>query len=120
MKPILKWAGGKSRLAPQIAEAFAEPCGGTYYEPFVGSAAVYLHLAERGLVRRAVLSDANDKLCEVHRAVRDDVEGVLDALAAAPEEPARSCGIQWCDGPRKAGRVRRAHTGSAKRREGHA
>ncbi len=86
MKPILKWAGGKARLAPQIAEAFGAPCEGTYVEPFVGSAAVYLHLKAAGRVGRAVLSDANDKLVAVHRAVRDDVEGLLDALARMPTE----------------------------------
>jgi DNA adenine methylase len=86
MKPILKWAGGKARLAPQIAEAFGDGCEGTYFEPFVGSAAVYLHLRATGRVTRAVLSDANDKLVAVHRAVRDDVEGVLDALRAMPSD----------------------------------
>ena len=86
MKPVLKWAGGKARLAPQIALAFGGRCEGTYYEPFVGSGAVYLHLKARGLVDRAVLSDANPKLVAVHAAVRDDVEGVLAELAALPDE----------------------------------
>ncbi len=84
MKPILKWAGGKARLASQIAEAFGEPCEGTYYEPFLGSAAVFLHLKAQGLVRKAVLSDANPKLIEVHRAVRDHVGKLLDALDELP------------------------------------
>jgi DNA adenine methylase len=86
MKPLLKWAGGKARLAEQIARAFGGSCGGTYFEPFVGSGAVYFHLRSRGLVGRAVLSDANPKLVEVHRAVRDDVEGVLRALDDLPAE----------------------------------
>jgi len=86
MKPIMKWAGGKARLAGQIAEAFGQPCTGTYYEPFLGSAAVFLHLRAEGLVERAVLGDANDKLIEVHRAVRDDVEGLLRALDDLPGE----------------------------------
>ena len=63
MKPLLKWAGGKARLASQISTAFGGPCEGTYFEPFVGSAAVFLHLKSEGLVGRAVLSDANNKLC---------------------------------------------------------
>ncbi len=86
MKPIMKWAGGKARLAAQIAEAFAEPCDGVYYEPFAGSCAVFLHLKSAGLVRHAVLNDANDKLMEVHRAVRDDVEGLLRHLASLPRD----------------------------------
>lgn len=86
MKPLMKWAGGKSRLAEQIAEAFGEPCKGTFFEPFVGSAAVFLYLYTTGRVKRAVLSDANPKLIEVHRAVRDDVEAVLRELDALPTD----------------------------------
>jgi DNA adenine methylase len=84
MKPLLKWAGGKARLADQIAAAFGGPCRGTWYEPFLGSGAVFLHLRAAGLVERAVLADANDKLVAVHTAVRDDVEGVLRALGQLP------------------------------------
>ena len=43
MKPVLKWAGGKARLAEDICAAFGEKCEGTWYEPFVGSGAVYLY-----------------------------------------------------------------------------
>lgn len=86
MKPILKWAGGKVRLAAQIADVFATPCEGTYYEPFLGSAAVFFHLKASGRIGEAVLSDANSKLIEVHRAVRDEVDDVLEALSALPSD----------------------------------
>lgn len=84
MKPILKWAGGKARLADKIAQVFAGPCEGTYFEPFMGSGAVFLHLKAQGLVQKAVLSDANAKLVAMHQAIRDDVDGVLRALASLP------------------------------------
>ena len=84
MRPILKWAGGKARLAKQIDEAFRDPCSGTYYEPFIGGAAVFLHRRRKKRIERAVLSDANAKLIALYAALRDDVEGVLDALARLP------------------------------------
>jgi DNA adenine methylase len=84
MKPLLKWAGGKARLAPQIDFAFVDGCRTTYYEPFVGSAAVYLYRRSQGRIKNAVLSDVNAKLIEVHRAVRDDVEGLLAEIALLP------------------------------------
>jgi DNA adenine methylase len=84
MKPLLKWAGGKARLAVQIDDAFGVRCSGTYFEPFVGSGAVFLHLRSLGRVKRAVLSDANPKLVAVHQAVRDDVDGLLEALSTLP------------------------------------
>jgi len=86
MRPVLKWAGGKARLADRIDQAFGEPCEGTYFEPFLGSGAVFLHRKERGRVGRAVLSDANAKLVAVHVAVRDEVDAVLRSLAALPTE----------------------------------
>ena len=86
MKPLLKWAGGKSRLAPKIAGVLGGACEGTYYEPFLGSASVFLYLRSEGLVQRAVLSDVNQKLIGLHTAVRDDVEGVLRALETLPKE----------------------------------
>jgi DNA adenine methylase len=86
VKPLLKWAGGKARLAPQICAAFGKPCRGTYYEPFIGSGAVFLYRRAMGMVKDAVLSDANAKLVEVHRAVRDDVQGLLNRLDGMPQE----------------------------------
>lgn len=86
MKPILKWAGGKARMATQIAEVFGESCSGTYFEPFLGAGAVFLHRRALGQIEHAVLSDVNDKLVEVHLAVRDDADAVLHALDAMPLE----------------------------------
>ena len=86
MKPILKWAGGKARLAPQISHAFDARCEGVYYEPFLGSGAVFLYLKAAGLIGPSVLSDANAKLVEVHKAVRDNVDDVLQAISELPGE----------------------------------
>jgi DNA adenine methylase len=86
MKPLLKWAGGKARLADQIALAFGGPCEGTWYEPFLGSGAVFLHLRAAGRVRKAVLADVNEKLVAVHVSVRDHVDRVLRALDAMPAD----------------------------------
>ena len=86
IRPLMKWAGGKARLAPQICAAFGKSCTGTYYEPFIGSGAVFLYRRSMGMVKKAVLSDANAKLVEVHRAVRDDVEKVLNRLDELPQD----------------------------------
>lgn len=86
MKPLLKWAGGKARLADRIHKSFDGPCRGVYYEPFAGSLAVFLHRKAEGDVKKAVLSDVNGKLMAVHRAVRDEVEKVLAALDELPKE----------------------------------
>jgi DNA adenine methylase len=84
VRPLLKWAGGKARLARQIDFAFVDACGGVYYEPFVGSGAVYLYRRANARIRDAVLADVNAKLIALHIAVRDQVEDVIAELAALP------------------------------------
>src|SRR5713101_1594880 len=72
--PILKWAGGKSRLIPQFKPYFPpkNSCS-RYFEPFVGGGAVffYLHPIE------SFLFDINADLIEVYKVVRDNVEELI-------------------------------------------
>ena len=81
-KPFLKWAGGKGKLAPLIAERVGRELDGVarYHEPFLGGGAVFFALQEAGLIRDASLADSNPDLIATYRAVRDDVEGVIAAL----------------------------------------
>ncbi len=80
-QPLLKWAGGKRQLAVTILSRLPARID-TYYEPFVGGGAVFFALAAEGRFRRAVLSDRNPDLVCVYRAVQENVESVIDALAA--------------------------------------
>jgi DNA adenine methylase len=74
-KPFLKWAGGKGQLLAQLRPLL--PSGyGRYFEPFVGSAAVFFALRPR----QAALTDVNRELIDCYRAVREDVEQVIAAL----------------------------------------
>lgn len=82
-RPVLKWAGGKSRLVQDILQRLPESID-TYYEPFVGSAAVFFALAQQQRFRRAVLSDRNHELIDVYRAVQRNVEGVIALLREYP------------------------------------
>lgn len=75
--PFLKWAGGKSRLLSQYDSYFPPRQKiRRYYEPFIGSAAVYFHLQPAD----AHLADCNWKLVETYRVVRDHVEDLIEAL----------------------------------------
>lgn len=76
--PFLKWAGGKSRLISQYAPYLPHASSiGHYYEPFIGSAALFFHMQPRP----ATLGDVNENLVAVYRAVQQDVEGVIEALS---------------------------------------
>lgn len=79
VRPVLKWAGGKSRSLPDILRALPERID-TYYEPFVGGAAVFFALAGAKRFRRAVLSDRNEELVEVYRGLKTNVEDIIEIL----------------------------------------
>jgi DNA adenine methylase len=76
---VLKWAGGKARSLPRILAEFPDRID-TYFEPFVGGAAVFFALATEQRFRRAVLSDRNADLVEVYKAIKNDVDSVIRVL----------------------------------------
>lgn len=81
--PFLKWAGGKSRLLKQYAPYFPPRTEiGHYYEPFIGSAAVFFYLQPQN----STLSDINEKLIDVYRVVQQDVEGLIRLLKGHKNE----------------------------------
>lgn len=81
VRPILKWAGGKRQLLPELRPYYPRRFG-RYVEPFLGSGAVFLDLHNRGLLagRRVALSDINADVIGCYRAVRDGVDRVIAAL----------------------------------------
>lgn len=90
MKGMLKWAGGKGRVAEQIGEVFPENCGGTYHEPFLGAGALFFHLKAQGRVGAAVLSDVNLQLINFWRSIQKHPEVVIAEL-----KPMRGFGTGW-------------------------
>jgi DNA adenine methylase len=68
---FVKSLGGKSALVPQILELMPERRF-RYHEPFLGGGAVFLALANRGLVRDAHLGDMNlDLVCAWNAVLYD-------------------------------------------------
>jgi DNA adenine methylase len=78
-RPILKWAGGKTRLVPLILARLPSRIG-TYVEPFVGGGAVFFALAAERRFKRALLADKNRELIDVYKGVKADVDGVITLL----------------------------------------
>lgn len=88
---LLKWQGGKDRLADEILSRIPEFTG-RYREPFVGGAAIFLALEAAGRfvgfagTAAPVLTDYNLDLVDTYRAVRgrsSAVAAYLDDLAKA-------------------------------------
>lgn len=75
MKPLVKWAGGKTKLLPELVKRMPKKYG-RYYEPFAGGAALFFHLEPA----YAVLGDLNNDLVNTYTMVMYEPERVLRAL----------------------------------------
>ena len=69
LRPILKWAGAKTKLGPHILE-LTPPTSRRLIEPFLGSAAVALNLG----FESNVLADANPDVIDLYRNLADEPE----------------------------------------------
>lgn len=80
-QPFLKWAGGKRQLLPRLRQ-FVPSTFRNYFEPFMGSAAVFFDLYSRGSLetRSATLGDCNADLVGCYAQIRDHVDDVIREL----------------------------------------
>jgi DNA adenine methylase len=97
-RPLLKWAGGKRQLLPALRRFYPTQFG-AYCEPFLGSAAVFFDLYNRGLLagRPVRLSDTNPDLIACYTVVRDRPDEVINALERLAREHARRSPSHYYD-----------------------
>ncbi len=74
-RPFLKWAGGKSRLLPELRRCTPRNFS-RYFEPFLGGGAMFFDLAPQS----ALLSDANPELIHCFKAVADRADQLIQHL----------------------------------------
>jgi DNA adenine methylase len=84
VEPVLKWAGGKTRLLPELVSRLPKtaPRSARYFEPFSGGAALFFHLRPS----RASLTDFNPELIHLYSVIRDDVESLIEDLSRHTHE----------------------------------
>ena len=84
-RPVLKWAGGKGMLLPQITEHLPAKlkCGAIkrYLEPFVGGGAVFFELANNYHFEDAYLFDVNPELIILYNVIKNNVEELIAELS---------------------------------------
>lgn len=86
MKPILKWAGGKTQLLDILKKQmnldtkYQEYKNMTYVEPFVGAGALFLDLIEDVVFDKYIINDINSKLINVYKTIRDEIDELVIAL----------------------------------------
>lgn len=75
IKPFLKWAGGKTQLIPELSK-YIPTSFNKYIEPFIGGGAFFFYLNPE----KAIISDSNEELITTYKAVRDNVEEIIEIL----------------------------------------
>ena len=76
MKPIVKWAGGKTQLLKYILPIIPE--FKTYYEPFFGGGALYFALEPK----KAVINDSNTQLINLYSQIKNDPNKLIKKLTS--------------------------------------
>lgn len=75
VQPVLKWAGGKRQLLPEISKYIPKKIT-TYYEPFLGGGAVLFHLQHK----KAVINDFNTELVNMYNVIKDNLDELIEDL----------------------------------------
>ena len=75
MKPIVKWAGGKRIIAPEIVRLLNVSFN-HYFEPFLGGGGVLFYLHPNN----ATCYDLNPELINLYNVVKEDVSDLIEIL----------------------------------------
>lgn len=75
--PVMSWSGSRCEIAQRVQEKFPLDFG-TYYEPMIGSASVFL----KSQHHPAVLGDKNYWLMDTYWAIKDDPQRVVEILSS--------------------------------------
>lgn len=78
-RPIVKWAGGKGQLLPELLKRMP-PSFGRYYEPFAGGAALFFRLSPHLQSGQAYLNDLNAELIQLYQIVKEEVHTLIQLL----------------------------------------
>jgi DNA adenine methylase len=76
---FLKWAGGKLQLIEQFENLFPHNFR-NYYEPFIGSGAVFFYVKSKLKPNKVILSDTNEELINCFCVVRDKPSELVELL----------------------------------------
>ena len=84
IQPILKWAGGKRKLAPLISDIVKYDLGNitNYVEPFFGGGAVFFELYKNNLIKSAEINDIVPQLVNFYTtlSMTNDVESIHSSI----------------------------------------
>lgn len=77
IKPLLRWAGGKSWLIKHLNQIIGDVVFNNYHEPFLGGASVFFALNPHN---KSYLSDSNEDLINTYKAIKFYPKKVIQEL----------------------------------------
>lgn len=72
IKPLFKWAGGKSKMLKYYQPYMPQTPVNTYSEPFFGGGAMFAHVIERYNPQEVWINDINSDIINVYRSIAYD------------------------------------------------
>jgi DNA adenine methylase len=83
-RPFLKWAGGKTQLLQKFHELYPKELKEgkikNFYEPFLGSGAVFFDIIQHYKIKNAYLYDINEELILTYKVIRQDAGKLIEFL----------------------------------------
>ena len=80
IKPVLKWAGGKRELIPEIRNYYKKLNPQKYIEPFFGGGAVYFDILKTinlSLKKTSIINDINSDLIDMYRNIKTKPDEII-------------------------------------------
>ena len=92
VKPVLKWAGGKRQLLPQLLQRMPRQYK-SYLEPFFGGGALFFQLRPE----KSIIADSNAELINLYQIVAEDHQALIKALRAHKNEAEYFYELRACE-----------------------
>jgi DNA adenine methylase len=73
LKPLFIWAGGKTKVLKHYAR-FMPTAFETYYEPFFGGGAMFIHVMNTYRPKNVVINDINSDVINIYKAIKTDLD----------------------------------------------
>jgi DNA adenine methylase len=80
MKPLFIWAGGKTKVLKHYAPFMPSAPFSTYYEPFFGGGAMFVHVMNTYKPKNVVINDINDDVMNIYRSIRNEYDEFIDRV----------------------------------------
>ena len=75
LKPILKWAGGKRQMLPELIKCFPKKFN-RYLEPFIGGGALFFFINKNN----SIISDTNKELINLYKEISKNPKKIIKNL----------------------------------------